>query len=85
MGKILVKIQIGEEIGLLVDSIIMRVIEDIVEVEVIIEEVILVEEVFAEELIHLEEVSTGIGIEKIEGLGDSQDPEKEKELGPNQV
>ena len=41
--------------------------------------------VFTEELIHFKEVTTGIGIEKIEGLGDNQGPEKDKELGPNQV
>ena len=62
----------------------MKVIEDMEEVEVILEEVILEEVVFVEELIPLEEMKIiGIEIEKIEGLGDNQDPEKE--LGHSQV
>ena len=77
-GRILDRIIIGEEIGHLVEKEIIKVIEVMDTVEVISEEVVL--EVGT--VVILEEI-VGIEIEKIGGLGHSQDQEK-KDQGLDQ-
>ena len=52
----------------------MKVIEDMEEAEVILEEVAFMEEI----IIILEEMMIGIEIERIEGLGDNLDQEREE-------
>ena len=81
-GEMLDRITIGEEIGCLVENVVIIVIEVMDEVEVILEEVVF--EVGP--VVTLEEIIVEIGVERIGDLGESLDPEKEEwELGQNQA
>ena len=73
-GKILDRITIGEEIGCLVESNVIRAIEVMDKVEVILEEVVFKVGPVA----ILEETIVGIEVEKTGDLGDSLDQEKEE-------
>ena len=72
MGIILGRVIIGEEIGHLVENVVMIMTEDMEEVEVILEEV-----VFEVGLITMLDEMV-VEIERIEGHGDSLDQEKEE-------
>ena len=74
IGEILDKVIIGEEIGHLDENVAMIIIEDMKELQVILEEVVF--EVGP--IIILDKMIVGTEIERIEGLGDSLDQEKEK-------
>ena len=68
------KVTTGEDIGHLVENVVIIVIEVMAEVEVILEEVIF--EVGP--VVILGEMMVGTEVERIEGLGDSLDQEKEE-------
>ena len=74
IGIILDKVTIGKETCHLVEKMAIIVIEDMEEVEVILEEVAFKEG----PVVILEEMIVEIEIERIEGLGDSLDQEKEE-------
>ena len=74
ISKILDKVVIGEEVGHLVENVAMIIIEDIEEVEVILEE--LAFEVGL--VIILGKIIVETEIQRIEGLKDSLDQEKEE-------
>ena len=73
-GKILYRIVIGKETGHLVENMAIIVVEVMKEVEVILEEVVF--EVGL--VIILEEMLVGTEVERIGGLGDNLDQEKEE-------
>ena len=73
-GKTLDKITIGEEIGHLVENVVIIIMEVMNEVEVILEEVVFK----VGPVVTLEEIIVEIGVERIGDLGDSLDQEKEE-------
>ena len=73
-GEILDRIVIGEETGHLVENVAIIVIEVMKKVEVILEEVVF--EVGL--VVILEEMLVGTEVERIGGLGDNLDQEREE-------
>ena len=73
IGLILEKVIIGEEVGHLVENMVMIITEDMEEAELILEEVFEVGLI-----IILDKIVVGIEIERIEGDGDSLTVEKEE-------
>ena len=74
IGKVLDKVTIGEETGHLVGNVAIIVIEDMEEVQVILGKVAFK----VGPVVILEEMIVGTEIERLDGLGDSLDQEKEE-------